>query len=159
MMTAEPPPLDAIDRHILDLLQRDNRISNLQLAERVGLSPPACSRRVARLRRAGVIVGDVSLVDARLTGRPISVVVTVSLEDRGAAHIEAFRRKMEASEAVRQCFIVAGSVDFMVVAALPTVEAYSAFAADAFGGDPSVKSYESWVVLSEIKNETYVPVR
>lgn len=78
-------PLDRIDRQILEILQGDNRIPNVSLAERVGLSPPACSRRVARLREAGVIVRDVSIVDPQKVGKAVKVMIAVTLADRSKA--------------------------------------------------------------------------
>ncbi len=149
--------LDRIDRRILDILQDDNRIPNINLAEKVGLSPPACSRRVARLRETGIIAKDVSILDPQKAGKIVKVVVAVSLALRQKANLDAFQDKMRQRNEILQCYMIAGSIDFYVVAALDDVESYAEFAAEVFAGDANVKSFESWVVLSHVKNETKLP--
>jgi len=150
--------LDRIDRRLLALLQEDNRITNQALADRVGLSAPACSRRVARLNRAGVIRGNVALVDPKALGKTLTAVVTVALDVRRKDRLDAFSRRIAALAEVQQCFMVAGATDFIVVVRLDDMDAYSAFAADALGSDPNVRSYETWFVLAECKNTSRVPV-
>jgi len=150
--------LDRIDHRILEILQSDNHIPNVNLAEKVGLSAPACSRRVARLREEGVIIKDVSIVDPRRIGKSVQVTVAVSLAVRRKAQVEAFRQKMLDRPEVVQCYMIAGSIDYFVVAVLPDVESYAEFAGDVFAGDDNVKSYESWFVLSHVKNETGLPL-
>ena len=150
--------LDRIDHRILEILQADNHIPNVNLAEQVGLSAPACSRRVARLREEGVIIKDVSIVDPRRVGKSVQVTVAVSLAVRRKAQVEAFRQKMLDRPEVVQCYMVAGSIDYFVVAVLADVESYAEFASDVFAGDDNVKSYESWFVLSHVKNETGLPL-
>ena len=148
--------LDAIDCRILEILQTDNRIANVRLAEAVGLSAPACSRRVSRLRAAGVIVKDVAVLDPQMAGGAVSVFVTVRLATRRQEAIEAFTRRMRARPEVQLCFVVAGSIDFVVLAVLPDVASYAGFAAEVFAGDESVQAYESWFVLSRVKQETRI---
>ena len=139
--------LDRIDHHILDLLQTDNRIANAKLAAAVGLSPPACSRRVARLHKAGIIVKDVAIVDPAMAGKDVRVIVAVTLATRRKERIESFQIKIRQRAEVMQCYMVAGAVDFFVVAALGDVAAYADFASEVFAGDHNVSSYESWFVL------------
>ena len=150
--------LDRIDRQILEILQSDNRIPNVSLAEKVGLSPPACSRRVARLREAGIIVRDVSIVDPQKVGKAVKVMIAVTLANRSKAAAEAFQRKMQERNEVLQCYMIAGSIDFFVLAVLADVEAYAEFGSEVFGGDDDIRSYESWFVLSHAKSETRVPI-
>ena len=150
-------PLDRIDRQILEILQNDNRIPNINLADAVGLSPPACSRRVARLRNEGVIAKDVSIIDPGKIGKAIQTAVAVSLAVRRKTELEEFQHKMQQRDEIVQCYMIAGSIDFLVVALLEDVESYAEFAAEVFAGDDNVKSYESWFVLSHLKNETRVP--
>lgn len=148
--------LDAIDRKILDILQTDNTVPNVALAERVGLSAPACSRRVARLRREKVIVRDVSMVDPRLVGNAVTVIVSVTLATRQREAADAFIATIKARPEVRHCAMVTGSIDYVLHISLKTVEDYAAFSQDVFIGNRHVGDYESWIVLSEIKNETRV---
>ena len=151
--------LDRIDRHILDLLQADNRISNLALAEKVGLSAPACSRRVSQLRADGVIAKDVSQVDPQKVGKSVTAIVTVALEVRRTAQLEDFCQRMRALEPVKQCYMIAGSVDFILVVVLDDMSAYSSFAAETLAGDSNVKGYETWFVLSHVKNDDSIKLR
>lgn len=151
--------LDRIDRRILEILQRDNRLPNVELAERVGLSPPACSRRVARLRETGVIRGDVSILDPQKVGKTVKVMIAVTLDDRSKTAAEVFQRKMLEREEVQHCYMIAGSIDFFVLAVLADVEAYAEFGSEVFGGDANIRNYESWFVLSQVKSETRVPIR
>jgi Lrp/AsnC family leucine-responsive transcriptional regulator len=146
--------LDAIDRRILDLLQSDNTIANVALAERVGLSPPACSRRVARLRREGVILRDISVLDPRLAGNAVTVIVSVTLAERQREAFDGFIALIRARPEVRHCAMVAGSIDFVLHVSLKSVEDYAAFSQEVFIGNPHIGNYESWIVLDEIKNET-----
>ncbi|MBB4302041.1 Lrp/AsnC family leucine-responsive transcriptional regulator [Rhodobium orientis] len=150
-------PLDRIDRQILHILQADNRIANIALAEKVGLSPAACSRRVARLRKDGIIVRDVSIIDPTLIGPAVKVIVAATLAQRQARLMEAFKQKMLARPEVVQCYQTAGPIDFYVVAVLADVAAYSDFAVEVFAGDDNIGSYESWFVLEHVKNETRCP--
>lgn len=150
--------MDAIDHRILEILQGDNRIANARLAERVGLSAPACSRRVARLRRDGVIVADVAVVDPRKLGERVSVVVSVTLAERSRPRLEEFQAMVRAEPRVRSCLMTAGSMDFLVIASLPSVEDYVAFAEEVISGHGNVKSYESWIVLRTVKDDRRVPV-
>jgi Lrp/AsnC family leucine-responsive transcriptional regulator len=148
--------LDRIDRRILALLQADARISNLKLADKVGLSPPACSRRVARLRRARVIEREVAVVDPRKVGLTLTAIVPVVLESRRKATLDAFARRIAARPEVQQCLMTAGSTDFVLLLRFADMAAYSTFAAERLAGDPDVKGYETWFVLGEVKNTTAV---
>lgn len=157
-LTGRNLSLDRIDRKILHMLQTDNRIANINLAERAGLSPPACSRRVARLRETGIIARDVSILNPQKAGKTVKVVVAVTLGLRQKAALEAFQDKMLGIPEILQCFMIAGPIDFYVVAALDDVESYAGFAADVFADDENIISFESWVVLKHVKDETRLPL-
>ena len=104
--TADPPPLDAIDRKILTILQGDNQVTNLSLASRVGLSPPPCLRRVRRLRELGVIEKDVALVDPIKVGQGIIAFVGVELDRQREDVLTSFERKISGETQVQQCYFV-----------------------------------------------------
>ncbi|MEZ9417091.1 Lrp/AsnC family transcriptional regulator, partial [Vibrio sp. 10N.286.49.E1] len=107
--------IDRIDRSILVELQKNNRIPNQSLAEIVGLSPPACLKRVKRLRQEGVIVGDVSIINPELTGSKMTLVVSVEMErDRGDIY-QIFRHSISKASEVTQCYQISGSFDFMLI--------------------------------------------
>ena len=84
--------------------------------------------------------------------------IAVPLANRSKAAAEAFQRKMQERNEVLQCYMIAGSIDFFVLAVLADVEAYAEFGSEVFGGDDDIRSYESWFVLSHAKSETRVPI-
>ena len=150
--------LDRIDRHILRSLQVDNTISNLHLAEEVGLSPPACLRRVRKLREEGVIVADVSIVNPRLLGRLLNIIVEVEMNrDQLDVH-DAFMQKMLEAPEVTQCYQVTGDVDFVLVVMVADMEAYEAFARRDLASDMNLRKFRSLISLRRNKFSTVVNV-
>lgn len=114
--------LDRLDRRILDVLQREGRIANADLADRVGLSPSACLRRVRALEDAGIIDKYVALLDQRKLGRQMDVFVEISLTGQSNEVLEAFERAVARSSEIMECFLMAGDADYLlrVAAADPT---------------------------------------
>ena len=112
-------PLDAADRRILDVLQADNQITNLALAAKIGLSPPACLKRVRRLRDDKVIVRDVAVLDPESVGRSIVAFVGVELDRQREDVLAAFERKIAAEPEVQQCYFVSGEIDYLLTVAVP----------------------------------------
>ncbi len=106
--------LDAIDRHILRELQDDGRMTNVELARRVGISPPPCLRRVRRLEEAGVIRGYSVRIDAALTGWPVSFFALVGLESQKQAVLAEFERTVAAWPELRECHMIRGGGDFLL---------------------------------------------
>ena len=148
--------LDRIDRHILNQLQKNNQISNLKLAERVGLSPPACLRRVKRLRDEGIISGDVSLVEPHIAGHTINIIVEVDMERDPLELSAQFRKTIIASPEVTQCYAVTGEVDFILVVSVPDMQAYDAFTHKVFYTQPNLRKFRSLISLDRVKFETAV---
>lgn len=146
--------LDLLDRALLDLLQRDNQTPARILAERAGgLSESAVLRRLRRLRRAGVIAADVSVVRPAAVGLPLTVVTLVSLEREGAAALDSFAQRVAARHEVRQCWYVTGEADWVLVLRLPSMEAYEAFTRELFLADPNVRSFRTLVAMRELVGE------
>ncbi len=106
--------LDATDRRILDLLQRDGRITNVELAEAVHMSPSAALRRVRRLERSGVIERYVALLDKRALGLPTSVHVEISLSSQREEVLDAFEAAVLDIPEVMSCYLMAGAADYLV---------------------------------------------
>ena len=100
--------LDRYDRHILALLQQDGGLSNLQLAERVGLSPSPCSRRVQKLEEAGVIRGRATLLDSKALGLGLTVMIQISMDRHTPERFENFEATVRGFEEVQQCYLVTG---------------------------------------------------
>lgn len=106
--------LDATDKAILRLLQEDGRISNVALAERVNLSPPACLRRVQRLEQAGVIDGYVMLVNQEVVGKRTNLFVEISLQSQSEESLSAFEKAVAACPNVMECYFMSGEVDYLL---------------------------------------------
>src|SRR5262245_54534293 len=106
--------LDRIDRKIVDILQRDGRITNQALSEQVALSPRACLERVRRLERAGIIAGYMAVLDPRKLGNLLTIVVEVVLKDQTQATHTRFEARMRASDEVIECFLVSGNCDYVL---------------------------------------------
>jgi DNA-binding Lrp family transcriptional regulator len=116
--------LDRIDRQILDLLQRDGRMTNQALSERIALSPRACLDRVRRLERGGVITGYMALLEMRKIGNALTVFVEVSLRDQSAATHARFEARMRACDEVIECFLVSGQSDYVLRIACESLDHY-----------------------------------
>lgn len=146
--------LDKIDRRILKILQRNNRLTNLELAAKVRLSPPTCLRRVRRLRQEGVIVADVALLDPQLVGKNLFVFVEVVLDKQAEPLQQAFERKMEGTDEVTQCYMVSGHADFIVVVQCSDMEAYHRFVRRTFTNDTNIRNFRSLFAMNRTKFRT-----
>lgn len=111
---AVPPSLDRTDRRILDLLQRQGRITNAELAAAAGLSASACLRRVRELEAAGVITGYVAEVDRKAAGKPTDVFVEITLQAQSEDVLNAFETAVLEIEDVRECHLVSGEADYLL---------------------------------------------
>jgi Lrp/AsnC family leucine-responsive transcriptional regulator len=111
--------IDNLDRKILTILQRNNRIANIDLAEEVGLSPPACHKRVKQLRNNHIIIGDVSLVNPELTGNKLTLLVSVEMERDRKEIYDDFKRSISNSTEVRHSYQITGSYHFMMIVIVP----------------------------------------
>lgn len=150
--------LDGIDRRILDILQTDAAIANATLADRVGLSPPACLGRVRRLRELKVIRRQVALLDAAAVGLPVLVWVGVSLRRKTDDAIAQFRRVVLGEPAVTACAVVAGEIDFLLSVRAATLPAYHALAQRLFSEENGVGAYTSHVAIEEVKELAPLPL-
>ncbi len=117
--------LDVTDRRILQVLQREGRLSNADLAERISLSPSACHRRVQRLESEGYIASYAALLDARKLGRPTTVFVEISLTGQSDEVLEAFERAVARIPDVLECHLMAGAADFLLKLAVADTEDFA----------------------------------
>ncbi|MDQ7072071.1 MAG: Lrp/AsnC family transcriptional regulator [Rhodobacterales bacterium] len=145
--------LDQISQHILQTLSRSGRISNLELAERVGLSPSACLRRVQDLERSGVIKGYRAVLDPQQMGAGFVAYVTVGLNAHTKAAQEAFERSIARSPEVRECHNITGAVEYLLRVEAADLAAYKAFHTEVLGTLPQVHSITSYVVMGSPKDE------
>ncbi|KIC51849.1 Lrp/AsnC family transcriptional regulator [Tateyamaria sp. ANG-S1] len=145
--------LDRINEQILHELGRNGRISNLELADRVGLSPSACLRRVQELERSGVIAGYRAVVDRTRLGVGFVAYIAVGLNDHSKASQEAFERAISRAPEVRECHNTAGSIEYLLRIECVDLIAYKAFHTDMLGALPQVNAITTYVVLGSPKDE------
>ena len=145
--------IDEISQRILRELVADGRISNIELADRVGLSPSACLRRVQDLERSGVIKGYRALLDPGAMGIGFTAYMTVGLSDHSKASQEAFERSVARAPEVRECHNVTGSVEYLLRIEVADLADYKHFHTDVLGALPQVKSITSYVVMESPKDE------
>ncbi|MDJ0857532.1 MAG: Lrp/AsnC family transcriptional regulator [Dinoroseobacter sp.] len=145
--------IDGINSHILRELSRDGRISNLELAERVGLSPSACLRRVQELERSGIIKGYRAVLDRSLLGRGFTVLMAVSLSEHTKDQQRAFERAVQGAPEVLECHNVTGAVEYFLRVEVADLAAFKRFHTDVLGTLPQVTSITSYVVMDSPKDD------
>lgn len=150
--------LDDFDRKILVELQQSNLTSAERLGSRVGLSASAVQRRMKRLRDGKVISGDVSVVEPDAIGRPLKVVVEVSLERESLELFETFKRRMRATPEVQQCYYITGDGDFLLIITAADMADYQRIIERLFFEDRNVKHFRTSVVLSSVKTSLAIPI-
>jgi DNA-binding Lrp family transcriptional regulator len=147
--------VDAIDRRIVAELELDGRLSNVELADRIGLSPAPCLRRVRRLEREGVILGYSARIDPGATGRGFEVVLNVDLTRKDRATFEAFESAAAAFEEVTEIRRMFGLPDYVLRVATDSIESYELFLSTKLGDVPGVDKLDSHITMKLIKS----PVR
>ena len=146
--------LDAIDVAILNELQRDGRLTNLELAQRVHLSPSACLRRVKQLEESGVIAQYVALLNPKAVGRHGTSFTIINLESMNTPLLEAFEAAVRAEPEVLDCYYVAGSNDYLIRFAYRDAEDLERFHAEVLMRLPGVARSNSMLVLRTVKKTT-----
>lgn len=150
--------LDPLDRAILRELQADGRVSNLELAQRVHLSPSACLRRVKQLEDSGVIARYVALVDPRAVGQPGTSYTIVNLERLTPPAIDAFERAVQALPSILDCFYVAGTNDYLIRFTYHDAADLERFHTEVLMRLPGVLRSNSMLVLRTVKKTTALEV-
>ena len=144
--------VDIINDRILQELSRDGRLSNVDLAERVGLSPSACLRRVQELERGGVIKGYRAVLDRAAMGAGFVAYVAVGLNNHTKASQEAFERSISRSPEVVECHNITGTVEYLLRIEAADLASYKVFHTDVLGVLPQVASITSYVVMGSPKD-------
>jgi len=147
-----------VDRQILEILQEQGRIPNVQLAERVGLSPPAVLERVRKLEEKGVITGYTALVDNRKVGMGTVAFVAVSLNLHQKDSIENFHVFVVECSSVRECYHIAGTDDYLLKVYTRDIDDYENFLLHSLTKIKGIDRVKTMFVLSTLKRETGVPV-
>jgi DNA-binding Lrp family transcriptional regulator len=151
--------LDRTDYRILHHIQNNARISNVELAEAVGLSPSPCLRRVRALEEAGVIRRYAGIVDAGAVGLPISIFINVSLERQERSHLEDFENSIRSNPEVMECYLMTGSSDYLVRIVVPDLQSYERFLADKLTRIPGVANIQSSFALKQVVYNTELPLQ
>jgi DNA-binding Lrp family transcriptional regulator len=144
--------MDAVDRRIIAELQRDGRLSNVELADRIGLTPAPCLRRVKRLERDGVILGYTARINPEAIGRGFEVVVNVDLTRKDRATFEAFESAIAALDEVIEVRRMFGLPDYLLRVATPSIESYETFVSTRLGDVPGVDTFDSHIMMKLIKS-------
>jgi len=150
--------LDSIDWKILSLLQSDARISNVELADAVGLSPSPCLARVRALEQAGYISRYVSLLDALKVGLKVSVFIQVALEKQVEKALEVFETAICERPEVMECYLMTGEADYLLRVLVPDIQALEAFIMQFLSRVPGVGNIKSSFALKQVKYQTALPL-
>ena len=150
--------LDDIDRRILAALQADGRMTAQQLADRVGLSPSPCARRVRLLEEAGVVKGYVAVVDQAKVGLPISVFASVKLERQREDDLDRFSQAVARWPEVVDCYLMTGQRDYLLRIVVSDLESYERFIKDKLTRLDGVASIESSFALGQVKRSNALPI-
>ena len=150
--------LDRIDKNILRMLQADGRLSNLELAQKVNLSPTATSERVKRLTREGYITGYMGILNPEKLDRGLLVFVEVKLDRTTHDVFSSFAEAVKRSADVMECHMVAGGFDYLVKARVAGMTAYRTFLSDVILSLPGVRETHTYAVMEEVKSNGYIPI-
>ena len=155
---ALPHHLDSLDLKILKILQEGSDISNVELAERIGLSPSPCLRRVRILEDAGIIKKRVALLDATVVGLGVSVFVSVRLEKQAVERLTAFEAEICKRPEVVECYLMTGESDYLLRVLVPDLAVYERFLKESLTRIAGVASIRSSFALRQVAYSTALPL-
>jgi DNA-binding Lrp family transcriptional regulator len=150
--------LDATDWRILKELQANGRITNVELAEKVGISPPPCLRRVRALEQAGMIAGYFAQLDEKMVGFEVIAFAMVGLHSQSEADLRAFENRVLAWPLVRECYMLSGETDFLLKCVAPDLTAFQDFVIEELTAAANVASVKTTLIIRRVKFEPGVPV-
>ena len=148
-----PATLDAIDRHLLRLLQKNNRRRLRDLAEELGISAPTCMRRMHRLQSTGVIRAHAALLNPGRVGFAVKAFIEVTLVTAGGNEMAAFERRISRCPEVTQCSELAGEVDYLLTVQVREMQEFAEFTRAHLADDRRIRSFRSLLVLRQLKDE------
>lgn len=150
--------IDSIDKQILTILQQDAQITNVELAGKIGISPPAMLERVKRLEKNGIIKRYVAIVDPMKVSKGIFAIVSVSLSAHQLSSIDQFTRQIKKLDEVLECYHVAGDEDFILKIAVSSIEEYEKFILSKLTKINGVSKVNTKFVLSTVKYNTKIKI-
>jgi DNA-binding Lrp family transcriptional regulator len=145
--------IDKINNRILQELENDGRVSNIELAQRVGLSPSACLRRVQELERSGVITGYRAVLNRDAVGSGFTVFAAISLSDHSRQSQRDFERVVDAAQEVKECHNITGNYEYLLRVEVADLAAYKAFHLNVLGTAPLVRGITSYIVMESPKDD------
>lgn len=151
--------IDRLDRKILRILQDDGRISNVNLAQRVGLSPTACNERVRKLEREGVIDGYHARINPAKLGANLMVFVEITLTRTSPDAFAEFSVAVRETPEILECHLVAGDFDFLIKARVPDMPSYRKLLGETILTMPGVNESRTYVVMEEVKDDNKVLIK
>lgn len=150
--------IDNIDQKILQLLQQDCSMTNARLADLVGLSPPACLKRVKWLKQQGIIESEVALLNPKLVGISITMIVEVEMERDRSDLNQHFIKHVESCPEVAQCYQVTGEVDFVLIVHVESMDKFQEFAERILYADPNMRKFRTLISMKRNKFSTALPI-
>ncbi|MEO6697964.1 MAG: Lrp/AsnC family transcriptional regulator [Paraperlucidibaca sp.] len=158
-MATNDSSLDKFDKQILALLQTDGSLSNLQLAERVGLSPSPCLRRVQKLEALGVIIGRRALLSPKALGLGLTVMIQISMDRHTPERFEQFESTVSGYDEVQQCYLITGqSADYLLKVVVPDMDRYQDFLLNKLTRIDGVSGVHSSFVMRRVIDTTALPL-
>ncbi len=150
--------IDATDKRLLGLLQKQGRLTNAELADQVNLSPSACHRRVGRLEAAGYIDAYVALLNARKLGRPTTVFVEITLAGQADELLDAFEKAVKRVPDILECHLMAGTADYLLKVVAEDTEDFARIHRQHLARLPGVAQMQSSFALRKVVQTTAIPV-
>ncbi|TDY17100.1 AsnC family transcriptional regulator [Paraburkholderia sp. BL6665CI2N2] len=150
--------LDRHDAAILDMIQRNTRLTSEELGSIVNLSPSACQRRLKRLRSEGIVEAEVAVLSPKALGRAITMIVLVSLERERADIVDRFKNSLRSTREIMMGFYVTGDADFMLILTAKSMEDYEQFTRRFFYENPDIKGFKTMVVMDRVKAGFEFPI-
>ena len=150
--------MDSFDTLILDALQHNNRLTAEALSEKVGLSPDACRKRLAKLRSSDAIEQEVAILNPQTMGRGLIMIVEVTLQNERPAELDRFKDKMKAAPEVMQCYYVTGNADFILILSAKDMADYEDFTRRHFFAEENVERFRTSAVMDRVKVGFTMPI-
>ena len=155
-MAKKLKPLDRTDYRILDILQGNGRITNVDLAEKVHLSPPPCLERVKRLEREGYIEKYVGILNPYKLNAGLLAFIQVTLHSTASTDLEKFNRAVTSLDQVQECHMVSGGFDYLIKVRSSDMQDYRHFLGHELADIPNVRETHTYVVMQEVKVESSI---
>jgi len=150
--------LDRLDYKLLSVVQINNRLTAEALSEIVGLSPTACQRRLKRLRSAGIIESDVAIISPAAIGRPLLLIVQVTLERERADIVDRFKAAIRRTPEILSGYYVTGEADFILIISARDMQEYENFTRDFFYENRDIRGFKTTVVIDRVKTSFALPL-